>query len=63
MGLEDLLTQDDHNEDARGAELSKKLQAYRDKVAKVQSVVAKHPDAEKRKRELEKANDRRNPRK
>lgn len=60
MGLEDLLTPDDLNEDARTGELYKKLQTYRDKVAKVKSIVAKHRDAERRKRELERDNDRRN---
>jgi hypothetical protein len=60
MGLEDLLTPDDLNEDARGSELSKKLQSYRDKVAKVKSIVAKHRNAERRKRDLETDNRRRN---
>ncbi len=63
MGLEDLLTPDSVTEDIRSAELSKKLQAYRDRVAKVRSVLAKHRDAERRKRELQKDNDRRNPKK
>jgi hypothetical protein len=39
------------------------LQSYRDTVAKVKSVLAKHRDAERRKRELQRDNDRRNPQK
>jgi hypothetical protein len=61
MGLEDLLTADDLTEDTRSAEMSKRLQSYRDKVAKVKSVLAKHRDAERRRRELQRDNDRRNP--
>jgi|GEM_PF-5144118 len=61
MGLEDLLTQDELNEDARSVELSRRLQSYKDKVAKVKSVVAKHRAAQDRKRELKVDNDRRNP--
>jgi hypothetical protein len=61
MGLEDLLTADGLNEDAGTAEMSKRLESYRDKVARIKSVLARHRDAERRKRELNKDNDRRNP--
>jgi hypothetical protein len=61
MGLEDLLTVEDVNEDVRSVELNRKLQNYRDKVARIKSVVAKHRESEKRKQELTKDNDRRNP--
>lgn len=63
MGLEDLLTPENVAEDIRSAELSKKLRGYRDRVAKVRSILAKHRDAERRKRELQKDNERRNPKK
>lgn len=56
MGLEDILTPEDLNEDARSADLSKKLQSYRAKVEKIKSVVAKHREADQRKRELAKSN-------
>jgi hypothetical protein len=61
MGLEDLLTADAVNEDARSVELNRRLQTYRDKVARIKSVVAKHRDAERRKEELNRDNNRRNP--
>jgi hypothetical protein len=61
MGLEDLLTPEDITEDGRSVELNRRLQNYRDKVARIKSVVAKHRDAERRKRELNRDNDRRNP--
>ena len=60
MGLEDMLTPDDLNEDVRSAEMSKKLQTYKDKVARVKSVLSKHSDAEKRRKELERDNRTRN---
>jgi hypothetical protein len=60
MSLEDLLGSEDLNEDTRNAELSRKMQAYRDKLARVRSVLAKHREAEARKRELQADNDRRN---
>ncbi|MGE4179948.1 MAG: hypothetical protein AB7J34_09000 [Limisphaerales bacterium] len=60
MGLEDMLSADDLHEDARTAALGKRLQSYRDKVARVRSALAKHRDAENRRRELEKDNRRRN---
>jgi hypothetical protein len=56
MGLEDMLTPDDLNEDVRSDELKKKVQSYRDKVDRVKSVLSKHSDAEKRRKELERDN-------
>lgn len=61
MGLDDLLTPEDINEDVRSVELNRKLQNYRDKVARIKSAVAKHREAERRKQDLTKDNDRRNP--
>jgi hypothetical protein len=61
MGLEDLLASDQVNEGTRSAVLGRKLQSYKDKVAKTKSVLVKHREAEKRKRELEQDNRRRNP--
>jgi|688.fasta_scaffold871716_3 hypothetical protein len=63
MGLEDLLTSEGLNEDARTAALNRKLQSYQDKVARTKSVLVKHREAEKRKREVEQDNRRRNPEK
>ncbi|MSU61264.1 MAG: hypothetical protein EXS31_02525 [Pedosphaera sp.] len=63
MQLGDTLSAaNDLHEDVRATELKKKLQSYRDKIARLKSVVAKHRDVESRKRELTKDNDRRNPR-
>lgn len=59
MGLEDLLASDELNEDARTSTLGQKLQSYRDKVARTKSVLVKHREAEKRKRELKQDNQRR----
>ena len=61
MGLEDLLTPEDIHEDVRGEELNRKLQNYRDKVARIKSLVAKHRAAVRRKRDLTKDNQQRNP--
>ena len=60
MGLEDMLSAEGLYEDARTAALGRKLQSYRDKVARVRSALSKHRDAEKRKRDLERDNRRRN---
>lgn len=60
MGLEDLLSSETVNEDARTSALGQKLHSYRDKVARTKSVLVKHREAEKRKRELEQDNRRRN---
>ena len=60
MGLDDMLTSEDLHEDAQTGELNRKLQSYRDKVGRIKSVLAKHRDAEKRKTELKKDNQRRN---
>jgi phage-related minor tail protein len=61
MGLEDMLSAEGLYENTRTAALGKRLQSYRDKVARVRSALAKHQDAENRRRELEKDNRRRNP--
>ncbi len=60
MGFDDLLTQDNLSEDVRRDELLKKLQGYKDKIARVKSAVAKHRDVERRKKELKQDNARRN---
>lgn len=61
MGLEDLLNSNELTEDARGDDLNHRLQGYRDKVARLKSVVAKHRDTQRRRRDLETDNRRRNP--
>ena len=61
MGLEDLLDSDALHEDTRTTTLGRKLQSYRDKVARVRSVLAKHRDADRRRRDLKSDNRRRNP--
>jgi hypothetical protein len=60
MQLEDTLS-DGVNEDLRSDQLSTRIQGFRDKTARLRSALAKHRTAEKRKRELQKDNQRRNP--
>lgn len=52
MGLEDILSADELNEDIRSDELKGKLQSYRDKVSRIKSVLSKHRDTERRKKDL-----------
>ena len=61
MGLDDLLNSEDLHEDTQTATLGRKLQSYRDKVARIRSVLAKHRDADRRRQNLKSDNRRRNP--
>ena len=62
MQLEDTLSAADNlNEDSRADELRRKIQTHRDRLSRIKSALAKHRDAEKRRRELRGDNDRRNP--
>ena len=60
MGLEDILSADELNEDIRSDELKRKLQSYRNKVSRINSVLSKHRDAERRKKDLKRDNRQRN---
>jgi hypothetical protein len=62
MQLEDTLSGgDDINEDTRSDKLNAGLQSARDKAARLRSALAKHRASEKRKQELNRDNERRNP--
>lgn len=64
MHLEDTLSASDEvTEDTRSDQLRTRIQNYRDQVARLRSALSKHRDAERRKRELQRDNDRRNPKK
>jgi len=61
MQLEDTLSAADGlNEDSRADELQMQVRSYRDKASRLNTILAKHRQSERRKKELTQDNDRRN---